>query len=182
MKKKTKVVITLVIVAALFQVILLNCFAHSEVVTLLKNDVESVSKDTGDIVDIASNDDRFETLVTALKAAELVDTLKGDGPFTVFSPTDDAFAKLEAGKIEELLKPENKECLANILKYHVIPGKITAEQVVKLDGKEVEMANGSKAKIRVKNNEVYINDAKVVITDIIAKNGVIHVIDAVIMP
>jgi uncharacterized surface protein with fasciclin (FAS1) repeats len=135
-----------------------------------------------DIVDIAAGDDRFETLVAALKAAGLVDTLKGNGPFTVFAPTDDAFDKLSPGTVDDLLKPENKDTLVNILTYHVLAGKVTAEDAAKLDGKEVSMVNGDKAKIEVRDGSVYIDGAKVIITDIMAKNGIIHVIDTVMMP
>lgn len=140
---------------------------------------EQVSKD---VVDIAASDSRFKTLTAALKAAGLVDTLKGKGPFTVFAPTDDAFSKLPSGTLDKLLKPENKNDLVKILTYHVTPGKVVAADVMKLNGKEVTMVNGGKAKIEVKNGSVYINGAKVIMTDIMAKNGVIHVIDTVIMP
>lgn len=179
MKKKVSIVITLVMLVSFSQMYQVNCFAYSEVTNLVQSKEENKSKD---IVDIAVSDGRFKTLVSALKAAGLVDTLKGQGPFTVFAPTDDAFAKLPANKINELLKPENKELLVNILTYHVIPNKIMATDVVKLNDKEVEMANGVKAKIMIKNNEVYIDGAKVIVTDIMAKNGVIHVIDTVMMP
>jgi uncharacterized surface protein with fasciclin (FAS1) repeats len=135
-----------------------------------------------DIVDIASEDDRFETLVTALNAAGIVDTLKGAGPFTVFAPTDDAFAKLAPGTVDELLKPQNKDTLVNILTYHVTPGKVTAADALKLDGKEVTMVNGDPARIEVRDGSVYIEGARVIMTDIMAKNGVIHVIDTVMMP
>ena len=115
----------------------------------------------------------------ALKAADLVDTLKGDGPFTVFAPTDEAFAKVPAGTIDELLKPENKEKLARILTYHVVPGRVMAADVVKLsNAKTVE---GSEVNIKVNDGHVKVNDANVVKTDIAASNGVIHVIDAVIL-
>ncbi|WP_242984726.1 fasciclin domain-containing protein [Clostridium taeniosporum] len=139
-------------------------------------------KASKDIVDIAISDGRFKTLVTALKSAELVDALKGEGPFTVFAPTDDAFAKLPKEKLDELLKPENKKALVDILKYHVVPSKVSSKDVIKLDGKEITMANGKKAKIKVKDGSVYINDVKVTTTDIMGKNGVIHVIDAVLIP
>lgn len=135
-----------------------------------------------DIVDIAIGDGRFKTLTAALKAADLVETLKGKGPFTVFAPTDDAFGKIPKETLDSLLKPENKEALTNILTYHVLSGKVSADQAKKLDGKEITMVNGDKAKISLKDGSLYINDAKVIITDIMAKNGVIHVIDTVIMP
>ena len=135
-----------------------------------------------DIVDTAVGAGSFKTLVAAVKAAGLVDVLKGEGPFTVMAPTDEAFAKLPKGTVETLLKPENKDKLVAVLTYHVIPGAVKAEKVVTLDGKKVKTVQGSEAKISVKNGTVKINDAKVVKTDIECKNGVIHVIDTVILP
>ena len=135
-----------------------------------------------DIVDTAVSADNFKTLVAALKAAELVDTLKGEGPFTVLAPTDEAFAKLPEGTLDSLLKPENKSKLAAILKYHVIPSKAMAEDVVKLDGKSVKSVQGGEIKVSIKDGIVKVNDAKVIKTDIACSNGVIHVIDTVIMP
>lgn len=134
------------------------------------------------IVDIAAGDKQFTTLVTALKAADLVPTLQGKGPFTVFAPTDEAFAKLPAGTIETLLKPENKAQLVDILTYHVYPGVLTAKDVMKMNGQELKMANGKPAKIEVKDGAVYIDGAKIIVTDIMASNGIIHVIDAVMLP
>lgn len=135
-----------------------------------------------DIVEIASENNQFKTLVAALKAADLVDTLKGEGPFTVFAPTDEAFAKLAPGTLDELLKPENKGQLTNILTYHVLKDSVKAADVVGLNGKEVTMANGAKARIEIRDGVPYINGAKVIMTDIIGKNGVIHVIDTVMLP
>ena len=135
-----------------------------------------------DIVDTAVAAGSFKTLVAACKAAGLVDTLKGDGPFTVLAPTDEAFAKLPAGTVESLLKPENKDKLVAILTYHVIPSKALAADVVKLDGKTVKTVQGSPVAIKVDGGAVYINKAKVLKTDIAASNGVIHVIDTVLMP
>lgn len=132
------------------------------------------------IVDIAVADGRFTTLVAAVQAAGLVETLAGEGPFTVFAPTDEAFAKLPAGTIEELLKPENKQQLTDILLYHVVPGKVMAADVVNLS--EAETALGEKVSIKVEDGKVFINDAQVILTDIEASNGVIHVIDTVILP
>lgn len=134
------------------------------------------------IVDIAINDGRFNTLVTALKSADLVETLEGKGPFTVFAPTDEAFNKLPKGTIEDLLKPENKETLKDILLYHVAKGNLSSKDVLNLDGKDITLENGKTAKISVKDGEVFINDSKVIITDIKASNGVIHVIDTVLIP
>lgn len=135
-----------------------------------------------DIVDTAVSAGSFQTLVTAVKAADLVETLKGAGPFTVLAPTDEAFKKLPAGTVESLLKPENKAKLAAILKYHVIPAKAMAADVVKLDGKKVKTVQGSEVAVTVKDGTVNVNGAKVVKTDIVASNGVIHVIDQVILP
>ena len=135
-----------------------------------------------DIVDTAVSAGSFKTLVAAVKAAGLVETLKGDGPFTVMAPTDEAFAKLPAGTVEELLKPENKDKLVAVLTYHVIPGKAMAADVVKLDGKSVKTVQGSSAKISVGGGGVKIDNAKVIKTDILCTNGVIHVIDSVILP
>jgi uncharacterized surface protein with fasciclin (FAS1) repeats len=133
-----------------------------------------------DIVDTAVAAGDFKTLATALQAAGLIDTLKGKGPFTVFAPTDAAFAKLPPGTLENLLKPENKAKLAGILTYHVVPGKVMAADVVKLT--EAKTVQGQSAKIAVKDGKVSIDGANVVKTDIAASNGVIHVIDAVILP
>ncbi len=132
-----------------------------------------------DIVDTAASADGFKTLVAAVKAADLVDTLKGEGPFTVFAPTDEAFDKLPEGTVENLLKPENKDKLVSILTYHVVPGKVMAADVKTMKAKTVE---GSEADVKVDDGKVTIDGAIVVKTDIEASNGVIHVIDAVIMP
>ena len=135
-----------------------------------------------DIVDTAVGAGSFKTLVAAVKAAGLVETLKGEGPFTVLAPTDEAFAKLPAGTVESLLKPENKDKLIAILTYHVIPAKAMAADVVKLDGKSVKSVEGHMIKVEVEGKTVMVNDAKVTKTDIACTNGVIHVIDTVIMP
>ena len=133
-----------------------------------------------DIVDTAVAAGSFKTLATALKSADLVGTLKGRGPFTVFAPTDDAFAKLPAGTLDSLLKPENKAKLKGILTYHVVSGKVMAADVVKL--KSAKTVNGQSATIKVKDGTVMVDNAKVTKTDIMCTNGVIHVIDAVILP
>ncbi len=138
-----------------------------------------------DIVDTAVKAGSFKTLVAAAKAAGLVDTLKGDGPFTVLAPTDEAFAKLPAGTVETLLKPENKDKLATILKYHVIAGKVKAADVVKLSGKSANTVAGAPLGIKVADGKVTFtgsNSANVVKADIETSNGVIHVIDAVLLP
>ncbi|WP_161987043.1 fasciclin domain-containing protein [Vibrio ponticus] len=133
-----------------------------------------------DIVDVAVENGSFTTLVAAVKAAGLVETLKGDGPFTVFAPTDDAFAKLPEGTVEMLLKPENKDKLVAILTYHVVPGKVMAADVVKLD--KATTVQGQDVMISVNGDKVMVDNANVVATDVKASNGVIHVIDTVIMP
>jgi uncharacterized surface protein with fasciclin (FAS1) repeats len=133
-----------------------------------------------DIVDTAVAAGDFKTLATALKAADLVDTLKGKGPFTVFAPTDAAFGKLPKGTLDDLLKPENKKKLTDILTYHVVPGKVMAADVVKLS--KAKTVQGSEMKITVTDGKVKVDDANVVKTDIECSNGVIHVIDAVILP
>lgn len=135
---------------------------------------------TKDIVDTAVGAGSFKTLAAALTAAGLVDTLKGPGPFTVFAPTDEAFKKLPAGTVEDLLKPENKKKLTDILTYHVVAGKVTAGDVVKL--KEAKTVQGKAVKITVKDGKVMVDAANVTKTDIAASNGVIHVIDSVILP
>jgi uncharacterized surface protein with fasciclin (FAS1) repeats len=132
-----------------------------------------------DIVDTAIEAGSFKTLATALKAAGLVDTLKGTGPFTVFAPTDEAFAKLPAGTVETLLKPENKAKLASILTYHVVAGNVKAADVVKL--KSAKTVQGQSVAIDAADG-VKINGAKVVKADIACANGVIHVIDTVLLP
>jgi len=132
------------------------------------------------IVDVAVADGRFTTLVAAVTAAGLAETLSGEGPFTVFAPTDDAFAKLPAGTLDELLKPENKQALTDILLYHVVAGSIKAADVASLS--EAETVLGEKVSVKVEDGNVFINDAEVVITDVEASNGVIHVIDSVILP
>ena len=133
-----------------------------------------------DIVDTAVEAGQFTTLAAALGAAGLVETLKGPGPFTVFAPTDAAFAKLPAGTMENLLKPENKDQLAAILTYHVVPGTVMAADVVKVD--EAETVNGQMLNVTVTGDQVMVNDATVTATDIAASNGVIHVIDTVVLP
>jgi uncharacterized surface protein with fasciclin (FAS1) repeats len=133
-----------------------------------------------DIVDTAVSAGSFNTLVAAVQAAGLAETLKGEGPFTVFAPTDDAFAKLPAGTIDDLLKPENKDKLAAILTYHVVSGKVMAKDVMTM--KEAKTVNGQSVMVSMEADTVLIDNAKVVNADIECSNGVIHVIDTVIMP
>ena len=133
-----------------------------------------------DVVDTAVEAGQFKTLAAALEAAGLVTTLKGTGPFTVFAPTDKAFAKLPAGTVENLLKPENKQKLTEILTYHVVAGKVMAADVAGID--EAKSVNGKMIDIEVEGSTVKVNDAAVTAADLAASNGVIHVIDKVIMP
>jgi uncharacterized surface protein with fasciclin (FAS1) repeats len=143
--------------------------------------LSAVAAKAADIVDTAVSAGQFETLVAAVKAAGLVDTLKGDGPFTVFAPTDEAFAKLPAGTVENLLKPENKDQLVAILTYHVVPGKVMSADIAnkQLMAKTVE---GQSLDINALNGGVSVDNAKVIQADIEASNGVIHVIDTVVLP
>ena len=133
-----------------------------------------------DIVDTAVAAGSFKTLAAALQAAGLVETLKGVGPFTVFAPTDDAFAKLPAGTVESLLKPENKEKLVAVLTYHVVAGNVMAKQAVKLNS--AKTVNGKELTLKVMGGSLMVDGAKVVKADIPATNGVIHVIDTVVLP
>lgn len=141
--------------------------------------VSALRASESDIVDTAVGAGSFKTLVAAVKAAGLVETLKGAGPFTVFAPTDEAFAKLPAGTVDTLLKPENKEKLVAILTYHVVSGKVLAADVAKMT--EAKTVNGKSLTIKV-DGGVMIDTANVVKTDIICTNGVIHVIDSVVIP
>jgi len=140
----------------------------------------AVSAKAADIVDTAVSAGQFETLVAAVQAAGLAETLKGGGPFTVFAPTDEAFAKLPAGTVENLLKPENKETLVAVLTYHVVPGKIMSGDIA---GKTamVETVQGGKLSVDATNG-VKVDEATVIAADIEASNGVIHVIDTVVLP
>jgi uncharacterized surface protein with fasciclin (FAS1) repeats len=132
-----------------------------------------------DIVDTAAEAGSFNTLVAAVKAAGLVEALKGDGPFTVFAPSDEAFAKLPAGTVESLLEPENKSKLTAILTYHVVPGRVLSTDV---KPGRVETLQGSELRVSKKKGALMVDQAKIVATDVTATNGVIHVIDEVIMP
>jgi len=136
--------------------------------------------DGDDIVDVAVSNDNFSTLVAAVQAAGLVETLKGDGPFTVFAPTNDAFAALPAGTVESLLLPENKDQLVKILTYHVVPGKVTSDQ---LAGQRLNVATVQGQTVHVDGTDgVKVNSSNVIIADVDATNGVIHAIDAVLLP
>lgn len=136
------------------------------------------SEQTADIVTTAIEADNFNTLVAAVKAAGLVEALKGDGPFTVFAPTDEAFAKLPEGALKSLL--DNPEKLKSVLTYHVVEGKVTSDKVMKVN--KAEALNGKSVTVTAKDGKVMINDANVIATDIMCSNGVIHVVDKVILP
>jgi len=157
------------IMSVLVATLLFTAFAHA--------DHHGMKKD---IVDVAAENGSFNTLVAAVKAAGLVETLKGDGPFTVFAPTDEAFAALPEGTVDMLLKPENKDKLIAVLTYHVVPGKIMASEVMKLDS--AVTVQGEAVMVGIDHGNVMINKAQVVMADVEASNGVIHVIDAVLLP
>ncbi|QDU90781.1 Immunogenic protein MPT70 precursor [Pirellulimonas nuda] len=151
--------------------------------TVASSDMMAAAEKPKDIVDTAVGTEGFKTLVAAVKAAGLVDALKGEGPFTVFAPTDKAFEALPKGTLETLLKPENKKKLAGILTYHVVPGKVLAADVVKMNGAKVDtLLEDKPVTIKVEEGKVYVDNAEVVATDVMCSNGVIHVIDAVILP
>ena len=152
----------------------------SQTCTMSETLAGAVSEKPGDIVDVAASAGDFSTLLAAAKAAGLVDTLRGDGPLTVFAPTDEAFADLPAGTVETLLKPENKSTLVSILAYHVVPGRLESGDVLKK--KTLDTVNGQRAKIALKGGKPMIDGAAIVATDVDASNGIIHVIDAVILP
>lgn len=148
--------------------------------TMMLASSENANAEQGDIVDVAVSAGQFNTLAAALDAADLVSTLQGEGPFTVFAPTDEAFAALPEGTVESLLKPENRDQLVSILTHHVVAGKVMAADVVELS--EAKTVNGSNVAIAVIDGNVRVDDATVVAADVQASNGVIHVIDTVILP
>lgn len=156
-----------------------NCKSQSHVSAPATQEVAQKTE-MKDIVDTAAGAEAFKTLVAAVKAADLVDVLKSEGPFTVFAPTNEAFAKLPEGTVESLLQPENREKLIAILKYHVVAGKVMSGDVVKLDS--AKTVQGQEVAIQVEDGTVMINNAKVVKVDVECTNGVIHVIDTVILP
>ena len=150
--------------------------------TIAESNIETGTAENsanGDIVAVAMGAGNFTTLCAAVKAAGLVETLQGKGPFTVFAPTDDAFAKVPESTLDELLKPENKEKLAGILTYHVLAGKVMA---VDVETMEAETVNGQNLDLVVEDGKVTVNKAKVIMPDVAASNGVIHAIDTVLMP
>ncbi|PRY89641.1 fasciclin domain-containing protein [Mongoliibacter ruber] len=161
----------------LFTFALLVAFFATSAFTANKN--ASIYEEN-DIVDVAVATDFLSTLVAAVQAGDLVDVLKGDGPFTVFAPTNDAFAALPAGTVENLLKPENKAQLVAVLTYHVVPGKVYSKDLK--DGMKAKTAQGSEVTITLKDGKAMVNNATVSAADIEASNGVVHVIDTVILP
>ncbi|SHN27401.1 Uncaracterized surface protein containing fasciclin (FAS1) repeats [Cyclobacterium lianum] len=161
-------------VFAIAMLLTATVFANDEVKEPVKKAADK------DIVDLAAGTDFLSTLVAAVKAGGLVDVLKGDGPFTVFAPTNEAFAKLPAGTVENLLKPDNKDQLVKILTYHVVPGNIKAADLE--NGMEVETVQGQKIKVKLASGKAMINEATVTSVDIEASNGMVHVIDSVILP
>lgn len=166
--KMQKAVLFFVLIAAIsLSTITANAGHHGE-------------KASKDIIGVATDNGSFTTLLAALEAAGLTDTLKSDGPFTVFAPTDKAFAKLPAGTVENLLLPENKDKLTAILTYHVVAGKVTSAQVITLES--ATTVNGQDVSIRTDNDVVMVDGATVTAVDVMANNGVIHVIDEVILP
>ncbi len=161
----------------LFAIAMLFTFFLTSSFTLNKN---ATLNPEADIVDLAVQTEFLSTLVAAVKAGDLVGVLKGDGPFTVFAPTNDAFAKLPAGTVENLLKPENKAQLVAVLTYHVVPGKVYSKDLK--NGMKAKTAQGSEITITLKDGKAMVNNATVTVADIEASNGVVHVIDTVILP
>ena len=141
---------------------------------------DGLEEKDGDIVDLAASTKFLSTLVEAVKAGDLVETLKGDGPFTVFAPTNEAFAALPEGTLEALLMPKNRDELVEILKYHVVPGKVLSSDLS--DGMKAKTVEGSDITVHINDSGVKVNDANVAAADIMASNGVVHVIDRVIIP
>jgi len=163
----------------LLTIILLGGLSFTTAACDSDDEAVAEAEEPGTIVEVAIEND-FETLVAAVQAAGLVETLQGAGPFTVFAPTDAAFSKLPEGTVETLLKPENKDQLTAILTYHVVPGKVTSDQVVNLS--KAATVQGADIAIVVQDGKVRINDATVVLADVEASNGVVHVIDTVLLP
>jgi uncharacterized surface protein with fasciclin (FAS1) repeats len=169
----------ILIVATIAAAVTFNSNLFASDCSARKNDSAASCSAGKDLVAVASGADNFKTLVAAVQVAGLVETLQGKGPFTVFAPTDAAFAKLPAGTVEDLLKPENKEKLVAILTYHVVPGKVLAADVKTSEAKTIQ---GQSVKLVVSDAGVTVDNAKIVKTDVMADNGVIHVIDTVIIP
>ena len=159
---------------------IISAFTSLALVAIMAVASPARAQQTKDIIDTAVAAGSFTTLAKALTAADLVGTLKGPGPFTVFAPTDEAFAKLPAGTLDNLLKPENKAMLRRVLTYHVVPGKVMAADVVKVTS--AKAVSDDTLSIKVSGGTVMVDKARVVKTDIAASNGVIHVVDTVLLP
>lgn len=148
-----------------------------------KNNLDNKNnKASKDLIETAKDDGRFKILIAAIDAAGLTEQLKADEPFTIFAPTDEAFEKLPDGTLDNLLKPENKAKLADILSYHISKNIVNSKDITNLDGKELPMLNEKTLIVTKKNNTIFVNSSKVIATDIYSKNGIIHVIDAVLIP
>lgn len=159
---------------------MISCVFFLVPALVLAGGYKNYSKKSMDVVDLAAHTGQFNTLIAAVQAAGLEGVLRGDGPFTILAPTDEAFAKLPEGTVEDLLKPENRDKLKSILTYHVIPGNVYAKDVMAMSsGKTV---NGQEVTFKVEGESVYADSAKIVKTDVKASNGVIHIIDNVILP
>ena len=191
--KTTKVIISLTLTFLLMTAPFVFANGNDPIKKVTKeNSIEAHSGDDSTIVGVAASNENFSTLVAAVKAAGLVETLNSEGPFTVFAPTNEAFAKLPKGTVESLLKTENKETLTSILTYHVVAGKFMAKDVLKAiednNGKfTITTVNGEKLVAHIMDGKVMLKDAKgnlstIVLTDVAASNGVIHAIDSVVMP
>ncbi|MEM7624370.1 MAG: fasciclin domain-containing protein [Planctomycetota bacterium] len=165
---------------ALTAAAVLGLAAATPAVACHHSSAKASSHSSGDIVDVAASAGTFNTLIAAAQAAGLVDTLKSDGPLTVLAPTDEAFAKLPKGTVESLLKPENKDQLVAILTYHVIPGKVLAQDALKAG--EANTVQGDHVSFAVQNGQPRVNGVNLVATDLDASNGVVHVIDEVLLP
>ena len=166
-------------ITGLFAAVLMSTFIFSSSANAQCEDT-STRKKSSDIVDLAVSTDFLSTLVAAVKAGDLVETLKSDGPFTVFAPTNDAFSALPEGTLESLLLPENKDKLIAILSYHVVAGEVKSSDLS--NGMKATTVQGSQIQVNISNSGVKINDANVTAADIMAANGVVHVIDRVILP
>jgi len=173
--RKFDVIVTIVMATAMG-----SATAHAHNCSSHDTKVMKQASATADIVDTAVAAGKFNTLVTAVKTAGLADALKGEGPFTVFAPTDEAFAKLPDGTVESLLEPENRAKLVEILKYHVVAGRVTSDKALEIGS--AETLQSEKIKITVDEGQARVNNAKLVQTDIMTSNGVIHVIDTVLLP
>lgn len=178
MKKKIAIIATITLMISILQMPL---FAKAQNNVNVQEIILEEATTSENIVDVLTKDGRFKTLLKALDAADLTKALQGKGSLTIFAPTDEAFAKVPKESLDNLLKPENKKDLINLLTYHVTKGDITNKNATDLNGKDITMLNGKKAKITIKDGALYINDIKAG-EDIKAESGVIHAIDTVLTP